>query len=55
MKETVRNPKVDPAKVIEVVTRPEKKQSDPIRNERNISAPNYLVMSNPERQIIGDV
>ena len=32
MKETVRNPKFKPATVIEVVTQPEKKHSDPIRN-----------------------
>ena len=54
MKDTVRNPKLNPATVIEVVTKPEKRLSDPIRNERNISAPNHLVMSNPERQTLGD-
>ena len=41
--------------VIEVVTKPQKKISDHIRQERNITAPNYLVMTNPEKQIIGDV
>jgi hypothetical protein len=55
MKQTVRNPKPDPATVIEVVTKPEKKMSDPIHNERHFSAAHNLVLSNPERQTLGDV
>lgn len=55
MKDTVRNPKFKPAQVIEVVTQPEKKHSDPVRSERNITAPHQMVLTNPEKQTLGDV
>ena len=55
MKETIRNPKYDPSKVIEVSTRPEKKLSDPIKHEKDYEASHNLVMNNPERQTIGDI
>ena len=51
----MRNPKTNSNLVIEVVTKPEKQSSDPIRQDRNISAPNHLVMCNPERQVTGDI
>ena len=47
MKSTVRNPKTNPNTVIEVVTKPEKRTSDPIRNERQMTAPHNLVLTNP--------
>jgi hypothetical protein len=50
IKKTVRNPKQKHEEVIEVVTRPEKTYSDPIKNERNRVAPEHIILTNPEGQ-----
>ncbi len=55
MKETTRNPKANPNTVIEVVTKPVQQNSDPLRNDRNMSAPNHFVLTNPEPQVLGDI